>query len=103
MFVWIFHRVSGLVLIVLLGVQMATGALMLTKKSPNAAEAARKLHSNSFWISLLALLIIMHAVYGLRTMLYDLGVRNERALFWVCTACGLALAALYLCFFLALK
>ena len=102
MFVWLFHRVSGLVLIVLLGMQMITGALQLVKENPGVAEGARKLHMNGFCMTLLVLLIIMHAMYGLRTVLYDVGVRKERLLFWVCTMCGAVLSVVYLWFFFRL-
>ena len=103
MFVWLFHRVSGLVLILLLGMQMVTALLMLSKKNADLAEAARKLHSNGLCVTLVALLLILHAMYGLRTMLYDLGVRRERLLFWICTACGAALSLAYVWVFFALK
>jgi len=103
MFVWLFHRVSGLALILLLGMQMVTGLLQMSKKSPAMADGARKLHSNGFCVTLVALLLIMHAMYGLRTILYDVGVRKEKVLFWATTVCGLVLTAVYLWFFLTLE
>lgn len=103
MFAWLFHRVSGLVLILLLGMQMVTALLMLSKKSPDLAEAARKLHSNGLCITLIAALLIMHAMYGLRAVLYDIGLRKEKLLFWICTACGVVLSIAYVWAFLALK
>jgi len=96
MFTWLFHRVSGLLLVVLLGMQMISGVLQLVKENSGVAEEARKLHMNGFCVTLMASLIIMHAMYGLRTVLYDVGVRKERLLFWVCTVCGVVLSVVYL-------
>ncbi len=103
MFAWLFHRVSGLVLILLLGMQMVTALLMLSKKNADLAEAARKLHTNSFCITLIAALLIMHAMYGLRAMLYDAGLRKEKLLFWICTTVGVVLSIAYVWAFFALK
>ena len=102
MFVWLFHRVSGLALIVLLGMQMVTGLTQLSKDNPDSAEASRRLHVNGFCTALLVLLLTMHALYGLRALLYDLGVRREKALFWGCTGCGLVLSGVYLWFFFSM-
>ncbi len=103
MFAWLFHRVSGLALIALIGMQMTTALLMLSKKNAALAEAARKLHTNSLCVTLIAGLFILHAMYGLRTILYEAGVRKEKLLFWVCTAVGVVLSAAYVWAFLALK
>lgn len=102
MFVWLFHRVSGLILIVLLGIQIVTGMLQLGKGNPGLVEAARGLHANGFLMTLLVFLIIMHAMYGLRTVLYDVGIKRERVLFWGCTALGIVLTGVYLWFFFGL-
>jgi len=103
MFVWLFHRISGLALFVLLGMQMVTGLLQLVKSKPDVAEAARAVHMNGFVVGGLVFLIIMHAMYGLRTVLYDMGIRKERMLFWVCTVSGVALSLIYVSVFLSVK
>ena len=98
MFVWIFHRTSGLLLIVLLGLKMFTGLFMMTKEAK--PDWALALHVNALSDILLTILLVFHASYGLRTMVFELGVKNEKILFWLFT--GLAavatvlLVALYL-------
>ena len=98
MFVWIFHRVSGLLLIVLLGLKMLTGLFMMTKEAK--PDWALALHVNALTDILLIALLVFHASYGLRTMVYDLGVKHEKALFWIfsglAAAASVLLAVLYL-------
>jgi len=98
MFVWIFHRASGLLLIVLLGLKMLTGFFMMTKEAK--PDWALALHVNTLSDILLIVLLIFHASYGLRTMVYELGVKREKALFWVfsvlAAAMSTSLVALYL-------
>lgn len=102
MFVWAFHRVSGLLLILLIGLQMVTGLLQMQTTNPALAQAAMEWHRNPFCMTLLGSLVILHALYGLRTVLIDLGVRQERALFWICTLVGLILTAVFLGVFFTL-
>ena len=99
MFVWLFHRVSGLVLIVLLAGQMITGMIQTSRQHPEAAEAARSIHTHYAVVALLALVIAMHGMYGVRTILYDLGIKRERLLFWTCTVVGVLAAVAYLVVF----
>jgi len=98
MFVWIFHRTSGLLLIVLLGLKMLSGLFMMTKEAK--PDWALALHVNALSDILLTILLVFHAAYGLRTMVYELGVKNERVLFWIfsalAAAASAALVALYL-------
>jgi succinate dehydrogenase hydrophobic anchor subunit len=51
------------------------------------------LHANPLIDSLLIVSVIFHALYGLRTVIIDLGVRKEKLLFWIFTILGIVLSA----------
>src|SRR3989339_1308559 len=88
MFVWIFHRVSGLLLIVLMGLKIYTGFGILGKYGEKLIEPMRVLHHHMLLDTLIIGLFIYHALYGLRTCLIDLGMRGEKMLFWIFTIAG---------------
>jgi succinate dehydrogenase/fumarate reductase cytochrome b subunit len=91
MFVWVFHRVSGLLLIVLLSLKFFTSFFMMTKdKKPDWAIV---LHANPLTDTLLIVLVVFHGLYGVRTILMDLGARREKLLFWVFTILAVVLSA----------
>ena len=99
MFVWIFHRISGVLLILLMVFQIATG---LVQASPSSAELARTvadLHKHRTVNCLLVFLFIFHSLYGLRTILLDLGLKREKLLFWIATVLGAVLFAVFLLIF----
>ncbi len=91
MFIWVFHRVSGLLLILLLGVKFLTSFFLMTKAQK--PDWALVLHTNPFTDTLLIVLIVFHALYGLRTIIIDLGVRKEKLLFWVFTILSIVFSA----------
>lgn len=86
MFVWIFHRLSGLLLIALLGLKLLTSFFLMTKDQK--PDWALVLHTNPLLDALLILSVVFHALYGLRTVIIDCGVKREKLLFWVFTALG---------------
>ncbi|MBN2371435.1 MAG: hypothetical protein JXO72_13210 [Vicinamibacteria bacterium] len=88
MFVWIFHRVSGVILIVLMGIKITTGFGILGRFGAGAIEAMRSLHREPALDLPLLFLFIYHALYGLRTILIDMGLKKERPLFWISTILG---------------
>jgi succinate dehydrogenase/fumarate reductase cytochrome b subunit len=91
MFVWLFHRITGLILIVTLSLKFLTSFFLMTKdKKPDWALV---LHTNPLTDVLLLLSVIFHALYGLRTVIIDLGVRKEKRLFWIFTIIGIVLSA----------
>ena len=82
MFIWIIHRISGLILIALMVMKIITGYGILGHFGYENIEPLRKLHRTPFLEVPLFLLFIYHAMYGLRTSLIDLGLRREKLLFW---------------------
>ncbi|MBU4495714.1 MAG: hypothetical protein ABIJ35_09620 [Acidobacteriota bacterium] len=84
MFVWIFHRISGILLIVLLTVKFLTSFFLMTKAQK--PDWALLLHTNPLIDTLLIISGVYHAFYGLRTIIIDLGVKKEKLLFRLFTA-----------------
>lgn len=83
MFVWVFHRISGLLLILLLGIKFITAFFLMTKGQK--PDWALVLHTNPIVDVLLIVGVVSHALYGLRTIIVDLGLRKEKLLFWIFT------------------
>lgn len=94
MFVWVFHRVSGFLLIVLLGIKFLTSFFLMTKEQK--PDWALVLHTNPLTDTILIISVVFHALYGLRTVIIDLGVNKEKLLFWVFTILGVVLSSLLL-------
>jgi len=94
MFVWVFHRISGLLLILLIGIKFLTSFFLMTKEQK--PDWALVLHTNPFIDTLLIISVVFHAFYGLRTVAMDLGLRKEKLLFWVSTLLSLVLSTLLL-------
>ncbi len=102
MFVWVFHRISGLLLIGFLAVQIFTGFYQASKASGGLIDTFQDLHKHTWLNCLMVFLVIFHALYGIRTILMDLGVCREKMLFWTCTGVGSVLYAVFLVLFLKL-
>ena len=94
MFIWVFHRISGLLLILLIGIKLLTSFFLMTKEQK--PDWALVLHTNPFIDTLLIISVVFHALYGLRTVAIDLGLRKEKLLFWVSTLLSLVLSGLLL-------
>jgi succinate dehydrogenase cytochrome b556 subunit len=91
MFVWVFHRVTGLLLIAFLSVKFLTSFFLMTKnQKPNWALI---LHTNPLIDTVLIISVVYHALYGLRTVIIDLGLRKEKLLFWIFTVLGFLISA----------
>lgn len=91
MFVWVFHRISGVLLAIILPLQLITGLWQGDASNIERARRMSELHGAVFLNFLLAFLVIFHGVYGVRTILLDAGVRREKAVFWGCTLLGVLL------------
>ncbi|MCX6563685.1 MAG: hypothetical protein NTU60_08780 [Candidatus Aminicenantes bacterium] len=91
MFIWVFHRISGLLLILLLGIKFLTSFFLMTKGTK--PDWALVLHANPLTDTFLIVAGVYHAFYGLRTFIIDCGARKEKLLFWIFTGLGTAAAA----------
>ncbi len=84
MFIWLFHRISGVSLIILFGIKILTSFFLFTKdKKP---DWALSLHRQPIIDVLILILFTFHSIYGLRTILIDFGYRKEKKLFWLSNA-----------------
>ena len=96
MFVWLFHRISGVALIVLIGNKILTAFFLYAKdKKP---DWALSLHRQPVLDVLVIVLFTFHSMYGLRTIVIDIGYKREKLLFRLSTvmAAVVSLALLYL-------
>ena len=98
MFAWLFHRISGLFLIILFGIKILSGFYLYTKeKKPDWAIL---LHRQPMVDLLIMVLFTFHVCYGLKTILYDLGARREKFLFWSFTLLAVLVSLLLIAIYL---
>jgi len=83
--------VSGLLLILLLAVKFLTSFFLMTKGQK--PDWALLLHTNPLTDTFLIVAGVYHAFFGLRTVIIDLGMRKEKALFWIFTMLGTLVTA----------
>ena len=91
MFIWLFHRISGLALIVLVGIKLFSGYFLFTKETK--PDWALSLHRQPTLDILLLVLFTFHSIYGLRTIAIDLGYRKVKRLFWLSQVIASVIAA----------
>ncbi len=81
MFIWFFHRISGVSLIILFGIKILTSFFLYTKdKKP---DWALSLHRQPIIDVLILILFTFHSIYGIRTIIMDFGYKKEKRLFWL--------------------
>lgn len=79
MFIWFFHRISGVSLIILIGIKIFTSYFLYGQdKKP---DWALSLHRQPVIDVLIFILFTFHSVYGIRTIILDLGYKNDKFLF----------------------
>jgi succinate dehydrogenase cytochrome b556 subunit len=97
MFVWVFHRVSGLLLIFLLSLQLLTGFFQASSSNSDLVVMMAGLHHQHATLNcLMVFLLVFHSLYGIRTILMDLGLGREKLLFWCSSALGLVIFVVFL-------
>lgn len=94
MFIWLFHRMSGVSLIVLLGIKILTSFFLFTKDQK--PDWALSLHRQPVIDVLILILFTFHSIYGIRTIIMDLGYKNEKKLFWFSNFTGAIISAFLL-------
>jgi succinate dehydrogenase cytochrome b556 subunit len=97
MFIWLFHRISGATLIVLIGIKILTGYFLLPKD--NRPDWALSLHRHPVIDVLILILFTFHSIYGIRTIIIDFGYRKEKQLFWISNIAAAAVSAILIYFF----
>jgi succinate dehydrogenase/fumarate reductase cytochrome b subunit len=86
MFPYYFLRFSGPLLLILVGLKILSGYALVGRI--NEVFWLSTLHENRILDLLLLFVFIFHALYGLRLFLIDLGMKQERLLFWAFTIMG---------------
>ena len=79
MFVWVFHRFSGVLLIFLLSFQLLTGLLQTSTSQRESVKVFAEWHRHAVVLGLTVFLLVFHALYGVRTILLDLGAAPGEA------------------------
>ena len=90
---WLLQRISAVLLFVLIPVKIYTGWAIRGKvpELPEWLGSGRRVHVNSTIDILLLLFFLLHAFYGLRVILIDLGWIREDKYFWRTLAGSLAI------------
>ncbi|MGA2525167.1 MAG: hypothetical protein ABSF79_00920 [Smithellaceae bacterium] len=97
MFIWLFHRISGATLIVLIGIKILTGYFLLPKD--NRPDWALSLHRHPVIDVLILILFTFHSIYGIRTIIIDFGYRREKQLLWISNIAAAVVSAVLIYFF----
>ncbi len=97
MFIWLFHRISGVTLIFLIGIKILTGYFLLPKD--NRPDWALSLHRHPVIDVLILILFTFHSIYGIRTIIIDFGYRKEKQLLWISNIAAAVVSAVLIYFF----
>jgi succinate dehydrogenase/fumarate reductase cytochrome b subunit len=98
MFIWLFHRISGATLIVLIGIKILTGYFLRPKEG--RPDWALSLHRHPVIDILILILFTFHSIYGIRTIIIDFGYRKEKQLFWISNIAAVIVSAILIYFFI---
>lgn len=96
---WLAQRVSAIALFLLIPIKIYSGWGARGKVPyPDFLGSSKKLHFNSALDIALLLFFLVHAFYGLRVILIDLGLIREDSFFWRTLALTLAIFAFLIWF-----
>lgn len=85
---WLVHRISGLMMIGLFAVKFATAFYLLPAEKPSWAVF---LHRHPAVDISLIVLVPLHTCFGLKNILFEIGLRKERLLVYAAAIVGLTL------------
>lgn len=89
---WLVQRISAIGLFLLIPLKIYSGwAARDRVPFPEFLGSSKKLHFNATIDILLLLFFLLHAFYGLRVILIDVGVIREDKFFWRTLALSLAI------------
>lgn len=92
---WLAQRVSAIGLFVLIPIKIYSGwARKIDLPFPETFGSPGKIHTNAAIDIALLFFFLIHAFYGLRVILIDIGVIKEDRWFWRMLAVALSLFAL---------
>jgi succinate dehydrogenase/fumarate reductase cytochrome b subunit len=97
MFIWLFHRISGVTLIILIGLKILTGFFLLPREG--RPDLALSLHRHPVIDVLILVLFTFHSIYGVRTIIIDFGFRKEKLLFWISNVAAAIVAIILICLY----
>ena len=86
---WLIHRISGLVMIGLFALKFVTAFYLLPDEKPSWAVF---LHRHPAVDISLIFLISFHTCFGLKNILFEIGLRREKLLVYGAAAVALALS-----------
>jgi len=86
---WLVHRISGLIMIGLFAVKFITAFYLLPDEKPSWAVFLHRYPAID--ISLI-FLVSLHTCFGLKSILFEIGLRKEKLLVYAATIVGLALS-----------
>ena len=89
MITWLIHRISGLLMIGLFALKFVTAFYLLPDDKP---AWALFLHRHPAVDISLIFLISLHTCFGLKNILFELGLRREKLLVYGATSVGLLLS-----------
>ena len=76
--------------------QLFTGFFQASTSNSRLVATIADLHQHAVLNCLMVFLFVFHALYGIRTILMDLGLGREKLLFWCCNVLGLVIFVVFL-------